>query len=78
MGSNKLIRIIVPIITAVVSIAAMVIAGFFVIRAIKDSSKDLEIEKTRIETEYSELGENNTPYFNITVIFNFFREKSDS
>ena len=34
------------------SIAAMVIAGFFVIRAIKDSSKDLEIEKTRIETEY--------------------------
>jgi hypothetical protein len=60
MGSNKLIRIIVPIITAVVSIAAMVIAGFFVIRAIKDSSKDLEIEKTRIETEYSQLGENNT------------------
>ena len=60
MGNNRLVRIIIPIITAIVSIIAMVVAAFFVVHAIKDSSKDLEKEKERIEIEYQELGEENT------------------
>lgn len=60
MGNSKLIKIIVPIITAVICIIAMVLAGFLIVNAIKDSSKNLEKEKERIEAEYKELGENNT------------------
>ncbi|MBR5426385.1 MAG: hypothetical protein IK106_07660 [Clostridiales bacterium] len=60
MGNNRLVRIIIPIITAIVCIIAMVVAAFFVVHAIKDSSKDLEKEKERIEIEYQEQGEENT------------------
>ena len=59
MGNSKLVKIIVPIITAVLCIAALAIAGLFIYNAIKDSSKDLEKEKERIEAEYKELGEDN-------------------
>ncbi|MBR5418451.1 MAG: hypothetical protein IK109_10565 [Clostridiales bacterium] len=56
---NKLVRIIVPIVAVVVSLVAIGIAAYFVVTQITDSSKNLEEEKLRIETEYQELGENN-------------------
>lgn len=59
MGNSKLVKIIVPIITAVLCIAALAIAGLFIYKAIKDSSRSLDKEKERIEVEYKELGEKN-------------------
>lgn len=59
MGNSKLVKIIVPIITAVICIAALAIGGLLIYNAVKDSSKKLEKEKERIEAEYQELGEDN-------------------
>ena len=59
MGNSKLVKIIVPIITAVICIADLAVGGLLIYNAVKDSSKKLEKEKERIEAEYRELGEDN-------------------